>query len=138
MGSVADEQDANITPPRRGQVVALSVDATARAYDLTGLALGSANAPQVSPKREEVFVTLVSWGTTVWYHFSPTNDASIDDTAAIAAGSPLAFANTYGEPLGDGATVDLRIDRNVDKYLVVKAASGATGKLYIRPSSEAR
>ncbi len=53
-----------------------------------------------------------------------TDVYDIDDTAAVAAGGALTFANTYAAVLEAGESpIKIRINRGVDRFLVVKAAS---------------
>jgi len=128
---------ANFTPPRRGDTLALAVDATARAYDMGSLSIGGYTPDAGLSRKCEVIVTLQARGARVFFHTSSTNAASLDDTAAVAAGGTLAYANTYGAWIEDGGQVSLTFDRRKDRYLVVKTASG-TATLGIWGSSEAR
>ena len=137
-GTIVEEQAANNLPPRRGQVLALGIDATARPYSLTSLAFGRTDPPQESPKREHVFLTLqVAGNQDVYFYFASATASDLDDTAKVAAGSTLSFANTYAWRLPVGEERTFRLDRNVDKFLIVKCASGLTSTLLIAASSEA-
>ena len=120
--TIAQDQAADTCPPRRGAVLALTVDATARAYDLTALDLGGYAAS--GGRRNEVFLTLFADGGDVYYQLASVATASLDDTAVIAAAGTLAYANTYAMKLPSGAAQSFRINRNVDKYLQVKTSSG--------------
>lgn len=123
--SAAAHQASNVAPPRRGAVIALGIDATARAYDLQTLALGGFTPDAANASQVYVFLTLHAEGGDVYYHLSDTNNADVSDTAKVTAGNALAFANTYGGRIPQNGEVSIRINRKQDKYLVVKASSGA-------------
>lgn len=119
-------------PPRRGEVIALTVDSTCRAYDLLSVALAGF-APQ-NAQREQSSVVLWMQAETanVYFYFASgeagsvvtTDVDDIDDTAKVAAGGSIAFANTYGAVIVAGnGPIPVRIDRGQDRFLVVKAAS---------------
>lgn len=134
MGTAAEHAFANVTPPRRGECLALEVDATARPYDLRSLPLAGF-APKESKANERVFVTLQALTADVWFYFASVDNDDLDPTADIAAGQPLAYADTYGDRLAIGSSIRLRIDRQQDKFLVVRTSSG-TATLLLRASSE--
>src|SRR5882762_3273209 len=131
----AVSQDANIQPPRRGQVVALTVDATPRAYALTGLTLNAQKFQQNS--NEHLFLTLRNDNATtnLYYLFSDVISAALDPTLAVAAGSPLAFSDAYGDFIPPSSAVNVRIQRGIDKFLIVRTGTG-TAILRLYPSSE--
>jgi hypothetical protein len=62
--------------------------------------------------------------TSVYYHFSPVTSSDLNPSAAISAGSSIAYDNAYGVEIPAGATHEVRIDRDVDDFLVVRTASG--------------
>ncbi len=132
MESESVRQAANITPPRRGACLVITIDATAQAYDLQTIALGKAYNEDDS-YTDAVFITLQAQTADVYYHFSESNSADIDETAAVSAGGALAFANTYSPVLVAGTEKDFRIVRAQDRYLVVKGS--AAGKLRLYASS---
>jgi hypothetical protein len=130
-------------PPRRGKVFALTVDSTARAYDL--LAVDLAGFTPSNSQREQSHVVLYMQAETndVYFYFAEgeagavvtTDVDDISDTAAIAAGGALTPANTYAGVLKAGnGPLPVRIDRSVDRFLVVKAAS-TSGVLRFWPAS---
>ncbi len=132
--SLAEEQAANTTPPRRGKVLALAIDSTARPYnfatlDLAGITQGDRTQQQY------VFVTLQAITADVYFYFAPATANDLDNTASISAGSALAYANTYGWRLPQNEERSFRLDRNQDRFLVVKTASGSA-TLLIAASSE--
>lgn len=135
MGSIAEGQAANVLPPRRGRVLVVNANTAAVSYDLRSLDLGSGAPDSANSVRKRVYLTLRAEGGTVWYHFSNAAATDLDPAANVATGAALAFANTYGEPLKDGATDAVRIDRTLDTHLVVRTTSG-TAKLVLVPSSE--
>lgn len=126
MASTAEQQAAAVLPPRRGAVWAVTVDSTARAYDLSALALGGAAAPEAAGTRPtHVFLCLQAETNDVYYYFDSATGTALSDTAVQAAASAaVTFANTYGAILeAGGAPTWVRIDRSLDKFLILKAAS---------------
>src|SRR6516162_2435691 len=115
MSDNAVRQANNVVPPRHGSVAALSVDATARSYDLTALTLGGNAFGQQWP--EEVYLTLQADGSDVYLLFHSASASDLDNTQSVSAGGTLAFANTYAAKLPAGGAVDFRIRRNVDKFI---------------------
>lgn len=136
MGAQVDECMA----PRRGAVIALTVDSTCRAYDMKGLALGGHTPGEAAKDPRSVVLWMQAETNDVYFYFADgevaanqfTNESAtattdvddIDNTAAIAAGSALAFANTYAGVIKAGnVPLPIRINRAIDRFLVVKAAS---------------
>jgi hypothetical protein len=129
---LGDVLGSDVAPPRRGAVLVFAVDSTARAYDLTTLAL----AGELPAEGQFVVVALQASTASVHYHFSPTNVASLDHAATIAAGGAVAYADAYGIELPAGAVHQIRIDRTVDSYLVMKTSTG-TATCRVWAASEA-
>jgi hypothetical protein len=134
MSQMAEEQAANVLPPRRGEVLALAVDATARPYALSGLTLAG-KVPEGAGSRFELYVTVQAVTADVWLHFASATASDLDPAAALAAGSALAFANTYGWRVPSGTEQSFRLDRATDKFLVCRTSSG-TATLLLRASSQ--
>lgn len=113
-------------PPRRGAVWALTVDSTARAYDLSKAAIGGYTPEGSLKKRAEVYVWMQAQTNDVFFYFH-TADASADlsDTAAqSAAEADLTFADSYCAVLEAGESpIKVRLNRSLDKFIIVKAAS---------------
>jgi hypothetical protein len=142
MASVAEEQIASLTPPRRGAVWAVSVDSTARAYDLSTsiLGAGATVAPEAAGKRRQYVVLYLQADTNdVYFYFDTATGTSLSDTAKQAASAAsLAFSDTYCAVLKAGSPpIQIRIDRSIDKFIQVKAVSTA-GVLRMWACSEAR
>lgn len=134
MGTFVEEQSANVQPPRRGECIALTVDVTARPYDLGALALSGFTPEADSKRRHELFVTLRAVTSDVWFHLSDGTSSALDPTAAIAVGGTLASAAAHGWVIPAGTEQRFRIDRSKDTFLVCRTASGAA-VLLIRASS---
>lgn len=137
--SVAQNQAANVAPPRRGAVLALGVDTTARAYDLQPLNLGGYTPNGANIRAEYAYLTLQAEGGDVYFYFANGAAAvdvdDVDPAAIIAAGGALAYANTYAARLVSDSSLDVRILRSQDKFLVVRATTG-TPTLRFWASSE--
>lgn len=126
MSSQEECQLAQAMPPRRGSVMAITVDSTARPYDLSALAFGDA-APEASLKgRKQVVLWMQAETNDVYFYFHTATANDLADTSKVSAASPAVFDNAYGAVLKAGnAPVKIRIDRYKDRWLVLKAASTA-------------
>jgi len=118
--SDANRQYFDRCPPRRGNILALTVDSTARAYDLTAVSLPD---KYVSNECDYVWLALAADSVNVFFYFDSATGSSLSDTSAISAGSALAFNDAYAAILPAGQTYLFRIKRTTDKFLQVKAAS---------------
>jgi hypothetical protein len=136
MGTAAEEQAANVQPPRRGAVLAISVDTTARPYDLSSLDLGGITPEADHKRRHETWVTLQADGGDVYYYFSSATASNLDNTAAVAAGGTPAYATTHGAKIKQDDRHEVRIDRSRDVFLIVKTSTG-TATLRFWASSHA-
>jgi hypothetical protein len=120
----AEQQAANVTPPRRGAVLAIGVSTSAEAYDITGIALGGYTPNGANILQSYVYLTLHAEDGEVFYYFSSTNDEDITATDKITAGAAIAFDNKYAARLAENQEVSVRINRAVDKYLVLRTNTG--------------
>ncbi len=121
----APDQAAKFHAPRRGAIIALEVDSTARSYNIQSLALGGKLPDAAGSVPLEVDLFMQAETNDVFFHFrSDAGAADLSDTAKVAAGATLAFDNTYAALLEAGERpTRVRINRALDKYLVVKAAT---------------
>lgn len=136
MSYTSERQASNVRPPRHGNSLALTVDSTARAYDLTGLVLGGEAVDGVASQHRNVFLTLRAVTSDIYFHFSDAADTDLEEATVISAGAALAFSDDAGGLVPAGQEVAVRIDRAKDKYLVVKVAS-TSGTLMMWSSSDA-
>lgn len=135
----ATSQSDNISPPRRGAYLVQAVDTTARPYQLALLPLGGkpiTNANQA----DHVYLTLGADGGDVYLYFSSVTASDLDDTAANAAGTPwtattMSGNTTYCEKIASGTVRDFRIERSVDRWIVLKTSTG-TANLRFYASSQ--
>jgi hypothetical protein len=132
--SMTEEQASNVLPPRRGEVLALAVDATARAYSLTSLTLAEKSVEAATSQRIALYLTVQAVTADVWLVLSDGTASDLDPTAAVIAGGTLAFANSYGWRIPSGTEQAFRVDRSKDTHLVCRTSSG-TATLLIRASS---
>lgn len=135
MGNNAESQAGNVQPPRRGEILAISVSTTATSYSLAALSLAGTTPEAVPKRRLEVFLAMQADGGNVYYSFSQGAQTDLDNTAAIAVGGAVAYANTYGAKLVDGAVHDVRLNRTRDTHLTIKTSTG-TAILRMWASSE--
>lgn len=126
--SQLERQVWNVVPPRVSQGFALSVDSTARAYDMTVLSWGGSPYKQ-GHVGQCAFLRLhndTGSASTLWFCMQPNSTVTLNQTTTIAAAGTLSLQTTFCEELPPGAYAEVRIDREVDKYLCVKATSTAT------------
>lgn len=138
MGTTAEVQAAAILPPRRGAVWAVTVDSTARAYDLSALALGGSAAPEAAGTRSKHIVLFLQAETNdVYFYFdSATGNSLADGTTQAATAAAVAMATAHAAILEAGnPPLRVRIDRSVDKFIQLKAAS-TSGVLRMWAASE--
>ncbi len=118
----------------------LAVDATSRPYNIALLPLGGqATVNTVNPGNDHVFVTMHADGGDIYYFFDSAT-ATVDDTAKITAGTAasatsMSAATTACAKLLSGTSIDLRINRRDDKWLVVKTST-STAILRMYASSQ--
>lgn len=138
MATIAEEQASSLTPPRRGAVWALTVDSTARAYDLRTVALGGYTPEASLAKRSHVVLYLQAETNDVYFYFdTATGSSLLDTTKQAATAATLAFNDAHCAILKAGTSMAFRIDRTIDKFLQVKAAS-TSGVLRMWAVSESR
>lgn len=133
--TVGEALAARVLPPRRGAVVALTVDTTVRPYALGSLALAGYTPEAAAHQREEVYLTLQADGAKVYYYFASATASDLANGTTIAAGGTLAYGNAYCAVIPDGTSAQVCIDRSQDKFLIIQTASG-TATLRIYASSE--
>lgn len=133
MGTFVEDQAANVQPPRRGECFALSVDNTARPYDMTAIAFGGVATEAGNSRRDETFVSLRALTADIYIHFSQTTQSDLDLTAVLAVGSALSYPTTHGYIIPVGTEMRVRLDRARDRFMIVKTAAAAT--LFFRVSS---
>lgn len=125
MSTPAQEISARITPPRKGSVFAITLDATARAYDITGLDIGGFTPSQDADKRSEVMLTIQAMAADCYFYFHSATDTAMDKTAAVAASAATAaYVATHCFVVPQNQERTYTIDRSIDKFLVVQG-SGA-------------
>ena len=127
--AIAEHQYCELRPPRRGLILAVTVDSTARAYDLSALDLGNDGQPPVTPGDRPRFVDLFMSADTndVYFQFAPdTSVVSLDNAGTVAAGGSPVVTNAMGALLKAASLpIYFRINRQTDRYIIVKAASTA-------------
>ncbi len=138
MASVAEEQGSGLLPPRKNAIWSVNVDSTARAYDISKLAIGGYTPEAAGKRSNQVVLYLHADTVDVFFYFHTATDSALSDTATqTAATADAAFAATYAAVVKAGTSEVFRIDRAIDKFLILKAASTA-GILRMWAYSEAR
>src|SRR5690242_2685246 len=94
MGTIAEEQFADVSPPRAGQTLALTLDATSRSYALATLAMGGHTPEGANTQRVEVFLCMQAETADAYYNFSSTG-VTVNEATAVAAGGTLAYSNAH-------------------------------------------
>lgn len=131
--SEATRHANNVLPPREGKIIALTLDATARAYDLKVLELGGASY-KTDLKGQRVYLTMQAETADCFFLFCSDGTTSLNQATAIAAGSALAYNDAYCARLPANTAIDVHIDKDTDRYLVVKGS--AAGVLRFWASSQ--
>ncbi len=131
------DQDGNIVPPRWGFVIAQTCDATSRGYDLTALVFQDESVSVSKGQTgNQIWLDLEAIGADVYFAFdsAAVGTNSINEATVNAAGAAWTgfTANAPGH-IASGTVRPVRIDRAVDKTLILKGA-GAT--LRISQSSQ--
>jgi len=113
-------------PPRRGYIIPLSVDTTARPYALSSFAIGGFT-PDASNTRQAVTILGMQAETNdVYFYFSDVTNNTITTTDAVSAGGSLAYDDKYTAIIKkDIAPQYFKLNRAIDKFLVVRATAGA-------------
>lgn len=108
-----------LAPPRDGQIVVLTVDATSRRYDLGAVDLGG------KPVREGGTVELTFISSAAFYFkFNDTNEGTVDETDADAAGSGPTFQADAAVLVPANTYVSCTVSRTKDRYFLVKGTAG--------------
>ena len=125
------EQHSNVLFPENGQTLAITLDNTARSYDLTSLDLGGGVPEGDLDRRLEVFLCVQSDGADAFLSFSKTAK-TINETTTVAAGGTLAFADGMAAKVVNNlAPIRFRIDRSRAKFLNVKGSAAGTLRLWV-------
>lgn len=134
MGGYSQDIANIITPPRRGLIIRITLDTTARAYDLRSMLFGRSVAPDPAvPNGDKVMIRIRAITADVHYYFAEDNTVTLDSSAVIAAGGAMTLLGTFCDTIPAGAFEDVTINRDIDKYLHIKGS--AAGTVVIRASS---
>jgi len=130
----AERQAADVQPPRRGQVKAITVSATAYQYDITGLPLAGQTPDANGRRKQQVYLTIQAESADVYFYFHSTSvTPDLDETAAVAAGSAAltSYAVTHGARIPADHSIEVRIDRTQDKFLTLKGSGAGTCRFWV-------
>lgn len=129
MGGAQYQFDESL-PPRRGAVFALTVDSTVRAYDMLALDIGGFTPSNAQRDPKNVIVYMQAETNGVYFYFQAAAAGAVvvpdlsDTSTQAATSAPVAYANTYAALLPPGlAPIKFRLNRAIDRFLIVKAAS---------------
>lgn len=121
-----------VAPAISAEMLVIAVDATSREYDIS---LCNLIADFTKHPAARAYVTFTADGADVYYTTSAASGKTVDDTAALTAGNPVAGFTANGAAIiKDGSNESIVYDRTQNRYLQIKTASG-TAKLRIRLSS---
>lgn len=134
MGGYSEDIANIITPPRRGAIIRITLDTTARAYDLRSMVFGRSAAPDPTvPNGDKVMLRIRAITADVHYYLASDDTVTLDSAAVIAAGGAMTLLGTFCDTIPAGQFEDVTISRDTDKYLHIKGS--AAGTVVIRPSS---
>jgi len=121
------QQAADFLPPRRGAVLAITLDTTARPYDISGL---TADGVSSLERGHDVYITIQAEGADVFYYFSSATASDLSKTAAITAGAAAAYDNTHPARIVVDQQAHHRLNRAVDKWLILQGSAAGIARLY--------
>ncbi len=142
MSYKASGQADDVMPPRLSAVWCQTVDVTARPYQIALLQLGSPPTANVGSARpDHVYLTLHADGGDIYYQFASATSSALVYSAVNAVGVALtpatAMTSAMGMRIPSGAFVPVRINRAVDKWIILQTAAGtATLRLYASSQAE--
>lgn len=131
----ATYQFDDIVPPRLGKIWAQAVDGTARPYNIALLPLGG---KALQGATDHVIVTMSAEGGDIFCQFNTATSSVLDDTIVNAAGTPLTattMASTMAWKIPNGTSMDVRMDRFRDTWIVLKCSGVNTATLRLYASS---
>lgn len=132
---VVAEQALDVRAPLLGQLIAITLDASQKSYDLGTLPIvGLPTAAQDASLPGEVFLTLRS-DVAVSIAFGPASGVTLSAGADAAGAAPTLRADGVW-PLAANESLRVRVNRKAHRYLYV-LGTGA-GTLRISASSAAR
>lgn len=124
---IASSQSANKQPPVEGSIIAVTLDAVSRPYDLGPLTLaGQQGRPNADAgQHDDLFLTLRA--DVAWFYFlSPVGTGTVDDTSKDAAGVPLTQGVTHAATAAANEEVRVRVNRTRHRFLLVKGSGAGT------------
>ncbi len=138
MSFKATAQSDNVVPGRIGSIWPQAVDATSRPYNISLLPFGG-KALVNSNEIDHIYLTMTADGGDVYFAFGSVT-GTVDDTAGNAAGvaltaTTMSVGTTFAQKIPNGTTVSLRIERRLDKWLMLKTSAG-TATLRVNASSQ--
>lgn len=127
----AENQAANIVPPREGEPLAITLDTSSRAKYLGGVALADMAAPATVADAGKSFFLSIQTDVAFYFMLADNAEAVCDETAVNAAAivNVVKTAKTCMY-VPAGAEANLRLDRWKDRYLIVKGTAAGTIRLY--------
>lgn len=126
----ATSQTDNITPAELGACFVVALEAESNSYDLSLLDFGGATFAKSGGSY--LYLKMLS-DVDAYYFFSPTDDGTVDETAALEAGGTAAFTEDGCDKLIANVPEPVRIHRTRHRWLVVKGSDA--GILRVRASS---
>lgn len=122
MGNAFSEnQSANIIPPRTNGGSAFTLENTSRRKDFGGVDIFGKSVT----KGGSLFLTFVA-DVKWWFRMSSTDTGTVSETAIDAATDPITLQANWGVEVQPGQPIDVRVDRVVDRYMIVKGSGAGT------------
>ena len=151
MATRATYQADSIFPPRKFRAASgtplvgtqtgvwvQAVDGTARPYNIALLPLGGRAATNPG-QCDHIYISLQAQTNDIFFYFDNVSSSVLDDTAINAVGVALTgttMAATMPYRLMAGTSIDLRIERSQDSWIVLKCAGAGTATLRLYASSQ--
>ena len=134
----AIDRFASAVPPTADEGIAVAVDTTARAYDLTTLQLGGYKPDKSNGLAKVAPVNLHAEGGDIYIRFASDNVAAgMIPTAIVAVGGTLAPNAGWCARIPSGSTVPADIIRSKHKFVHIMTSTGtATLRMWAYAASE--
>lgn len=128
--SIAEDQASDFLAPEVDKILAITVDATSRQYDLSLIDLGTPGADVGGTGgARSIFVTILADGADVYWALDDTAGRTISESTVIAAGAAPAFGVGQCWKCPSGSEQSRRVDRTRMRYLYLKGSGAGTARI---------
>lgn len=130
----AETRASNVLPPVDGKIVAITLDATSRVYDLGAIDLGG--------ERVELGGTMtlrMISDVSFYYKFKDTNSMTVNEASADAAGATPTFQANAAVLAPANQYVDIvSWNRKQHRYLGIKGSAAGVVRIWVSSQKTSR